>query len=244
MHISITNQKGGVGKTTIACHLAFAASEAGKKVLLVDLDTQGNASAILTRDTAISHKDGGATKIFEVNAINDAITKTEIGIDVLHGGKYLDSLDTKYTAKQALEIRSEIKKLPYDYVIYDTPPAIGLRQLAPLLWADRVIIPVEPSALSMSGLASVLDWIAKARNANPSLTEKILVNRYVRTSGQQIDAVAKLKGHFGSKVISAELGNRVAVSDALAHGVPAWHYENTDKDVADAWRGLLNTIEQ
>lgn len=238
--ITVVNQKGGVGKTTIACHLTFAVADKKKKVLLVDLDTQGNASQILTRNPTISKEAGGAELLFNGDEIKYSDAEME-GIKVLHGHPWLELLDRDQgMLKAAVAMRAKVRSLPFDYIVFDTPPSIGPRQVAPMFWSDLILIPVEPASLSMAGLASVFDTVKGAAKVNPGVAIRLVVNRFVHASAEQKRMRAELEQKMGKQII-AELSQRVHISDALARSVPVWRHSR-DKDLKGAWKDFTDRV--
>ena len=184
--VTVTNQKGGVGKTTSGVHLAFGLRDMGKKVLLADMDTQGNASAILSRDPRINTRPGGAEQLFQ-NVADLKGVETPSGIDLLHGHAFLEALDKEVAVGDTAQLRDYVRSLPYDYIIFDTPPALGVRQVAPMLWADHLVVPVEPTPLAAAGLAATIRVIKRLIDSgqNGELKWKLVVNRYKSTSKEQ-----------------------------------------------------------
>ena len=149
--LTAINQKGGVGKTTLAVHIALAGRDAGLSVLLIDFDTQGSASVILTRDLSIADTPGGAEKLFS-DPENLEPIQTPFEVDLLHGHQHLDRVDREFSLEDARALRGVLRDLPFDLVVIDTPPAVGTRHLAPLLWSDLALTPLEPTSSSLQGL--------------------------------------------------------------------------------------------
>jgi chromosome partitioning protein len=239
--ITVVNQKGGVGKTTIACHLVFAVAESGKTVLLVDLDTQGNASQILTGDPDISKKTGGAELLFKTgDEIHYSVGNMD-RIHILHGHPWLELLDHEQSLlDSAITMRAKIRDLPFDHIVFDTPPSIGPRQVAPMFWSDLILIPVEPASLSMAGLASVFDTVESASRVNPGVAIRLVINRYINSSTEQKRMRTTLEQKMGNLIIG-EFSQRVHISDALARSLPVWRHSR-DKKLKDAWKDFTNHI--
>jgi len=242
--ITVTNQKGGVGKTAVALHLAFAGQDRDRRVLFVDLDTQGNASATLSRDPKVSFRSGGAAVLFdggESEGGEIVPQETPTGIDLLHGHQRLDAVDASQTLEQAGgPIARRLRQLPHDLVVVDTPPAIGLRHLAPMLWADLCITPLEANAFSVAGLAQTLQTLGVARRLNPDLQHRTVINRHVRRSKEQARYLAELAHRV--ELTAPYLAQRVAVADALEQGVPVWRFRRATRDTRDQWHDLCEGV--
>lgn len=244
--IAVVNQKGGVGKTTIASHLAFAAQEEGKSVLVVDLDTQGNASQFLSKDMRISKKPGGSEQLFGTDPLVYKDTPHE-NLKLLHGHKRLQALDVRNNEilEMAMAIRKSVRKLPFDYVIFDTPPSLGPRLAAPLFWSDMVIIAIKPSMASLVGLEDTFETIADAKKRNPILDIRYVINLMNRSSSTQKKDCQGLHQKFGTNIIG-EFSSRQHVSDALDNFQPVWKYSR-DSKLKSEWREFakrtLNLVE-
>ena len=237
--VTITNQKGGVGKTTIAIHLAFALKQTGKRVCLVDLDTQGNASAILSRDPRINMSDGGAEALFYPD--RDITPKeTPSGIDLLHGHLNLERVDKEVTTSSAATLRDRVHALDYDFIVFDTPPSLGVRQLAALVWADIAAIPTKPAPMDIQGTASTIRVVKRLVESkqNPSLRWKIILNMVMANSREQNKVIEKIRKQFPTNLVQFTFGQRVGLSDCLAVGQPIWEFKGAPREVADAWRSL------
>lgn len=238
--LTVTNQKGGVGKTVLACHLAFAAVEAGRRTLLVDLDTQANASVTLTGNPSLTARDSGSAVLF--TGERPEPVQTETGIAVLHGHQHLDALDTRHDLQAALPARDRLRELPYDVAIIDTPPAIGLRHVGPILWCDLCLTPMEPAGYSIAGLAHTLNTLRFARRLNPGLRSQAIINRYIRRSSRHAYYLARLSRHI--ELAQPYLTLRVAVPDALDAGMPVWRFPRAARETREQWRRLCEELVQ
>mgnify|MGYP001952403728 CR=1 FL=1 len=237
--VTVTNQKGGVGKTTIGIHLAFALRQMDKSVCLVDMDTQGNASAILSRDARINMRPGGAEALFHQDEEIRPM-ETPSGIHLLHGHLELERIDKEVAASDATALRDRVRGLEYDYVIFDTPPSLGVRQLSALIWADVAAVPTKPSPMDAQGTAATIRVIKRLIESgqNPTLRWKILINMFVNSSKKQSELTDRFRTQFPENFVQFTFGQRVGLSDCLAVGKPIWEYGNTPREVADAWRSL------
>jgi chromosome partitioning protein len=166
---------------------------------------------MLARDAAVAQRSGGAAELFSEATPTPAATAA--GVDLLHGHQRLDEVDQRVGLSEAAGIRQRLLELPYDLVIVDTPPALGLRHLGPQVWADLVVTPLEPNSFSLLALGQTLAAIEEIRTLRPALQNRILINRFNKSSGQQNHYIAALAEHV--ELATPYLTLRVAVSDAL-----------------------------
>jgi chromosome partitioning protein len=249
--IVVVNQKGGVGKSTVAFHLAHAAlvKEIGNggKVLGIDLDSQGNLSQYLTGELdVIDDTDAGVGLLLEGKPVVMSHTSHPL-IDLLHGHSKLDRYDNDEEVEARAyspEIRSTIRGLGYDYVIIDTPPAVGLRHLAALYWADVAVIPMEPVVSGISGFQNVLSAIENHIAAlNPKLTWFALMNRANMRVKSHREKDAWMRKNYGKQVIGT-LSTRSAISDAMEESPaqPVWSRKGAPKELRDTWLEFCSKI--
>ncbi len=240
--IVVVNQKGGVGKSTVAFHLAHAALKNSKsKVLCIDLDSQGNLSQYLTCDLDIVKvSEGGVGLLFEGKQLQPTKT-THPQIDLLHGHEKLDKYDNDQDAEERAfspDTMKALRGLGYDCVIIDTPPAVGLRHLAALCWADTALIPMEPVVSGISGFQNVLSAIENMiAPINPGLRWFAVMNRANMRVRSHREKDAWMRKTYGKRVL-ATLTTRTAVSDAMEEtpAQPVWLRRGASKDLREGWR--------
>ena len=240
--IAQINQKGGVGKTTLGFHVAHRARELGRRTLVVDLDSQGNLTTALAGRDDLLNQTGGADLLFTAPA-SSAIITTPIAenLDLLHGHRRLDAIEGDFNPHQAASAqRSLLRSLPYDVIILDTPPTIGKRMVAAMLWTDLTLIPIEPASFSVAGLTSTLEMLGSARKLNPGLGYRVVVNRFNRGSKAQkarIDQISQ-----GIEVPEPYFTQRSAVAEAVELGLPVWRYRRADRALKELWSGFAQEV--
>lgn len=246
--IVVINQKGGPGKTTLAYHLAHAGVvDKHSRVLCLDMDSQGNLSQYLTDDLDISSvTEGGVGALFE-GASPQPMKTTHPQIDLLHGHSELDRYDSDDSAVELAWSKATpelLRGLGYDLVIIDTPPALGLRHVAPLFWADVAVIPLEPAATGITGFQNVLKLIDKeVTRSNPNLKWVGVINRANMRVKSHRDKDELMRELYGKKII-ATLTTRTAVADAMEESPakPVWAHRGAPRELREQWRNACQEI--
>ena len=245
--LAITNQKGGVGKTTTCVNLAASLAANYKKVLLVDLDPQGNASTGSGVDKAhLKHS------IYHVligkKTLNEVIVSSEKGgYHVAPSNRELAGAEVELVNELARETRLKQAlnglEQKYDYILLDCPPALNLVTVNALTAADSVMIPMQCEYYALEGLSDLVNTIKKVR---VNLNAKLEIEGLLRTMfdnrnmlAQQVSA--QLVSHFGDKVYSTVIPRNIRLAEAPSYGLPALIYDKTSRG-AQAYLELAKEI--
>lgn len=246
--ISIFNQKGGVGKTTTNINLSAYIAEAGKKVLTVDIDPQGNSTSGLGID-----KNELEYSIYDVimglNA-EKAIYNTIVpNFDILPSKVELAGAEIELTNKQDRELmlKSALDKIRdrYDYVFIDCPPSLGLLTINALVASDSVLIPIQCEFYALEGVGQLMNTIQLVKKGlNPELTiQGVVMSMFDGRTNLSIEVVEEAKKYFRDKVYMNIIPRNVKLAEAPSHGLPIMMYDKNSKG-AEAYRELaLEFIE-
>ncbi|WP_434716378.1 ParA family protein [Paraburkholderia sp. A3RO-2L] len=246
--ITVATQKGGVGKTTLAFNIAKAAADLyNLRTAVIDMEGQANVSIGLTGDLGIKKQvENGAHEIFTDGPFPEPI-QTHHGIDLYHGHIHMDRVDGDDDAADkgfSPELRAQIRGLPYDVIVIDTPPTVGLRFLAPLCWATTVVIPTDPDWAGVMGAQDTIEVINnQIVHENKGVKWVGVLNKYRKAVKDHRDWAEVVRKEFGKNLI-AEFGDRIAVASSRSSAEdprPVWKYSGATREVREEW---LNFCEK
>jgi ATPases involved in chromosome partitioning len=230
--ICIANQKGGVGKTTTSVNLSSALATLGKKVLLIDMDPQGNASSGLGIKRYDSQDNNSYHVLIGEKTLTEAIQNTYnpnlkistanpdlVGAEI----ELVDMPQREYRLKQAIATVAD----QFDYVFIDCPPSLGLLTLNALNAADSFLVPLQCEYYALEGLSQLLNTAGLIKkNLNPQLhIEGIVLTMFDIRNNLSHQVVTEIKTHFGDKVFNAVIPRNVRLSEAPSHGQSIFEYD-------------------
>jgi chromosome partitioning protein len=227
--IIFLNQKGGVGKTTSVVSLGAALAKLGKKVLLVDFDSQGNLTSSVSADGSIPGVYEVITK--QISAVEACQSTSITNLYVLSGNINIAGLNVELVDEDNRNffVREVLAPLDeeYDYILGDCPPSVGLVTVNALVWAQHVIIPLQCEYLAMEGLNQVMRTVASVRRSlNPSLDFLgILFTMYSKRNKLAYEVVEDVSNYFSEKVFKSIIPRNVRLSEAPSHGLPIFAYD-------------------
>ncbi|MCX7062451.1 MAG: ParA family protein [Nevskia sp.] len=229
--IAIANQKGGVGKTTTTINLAASLAATRRRVLLVDLDAQGNATMGCGVDK-YRLKWSVRDVLLEAVTARDAITTSEgLGFNVLPANADMTEAEIKLrdmpAGDFALKLALESVAIDYDYILIDCPPALSKLTVNAFVAADGVLIPMQCEYYALEGLTALVDTIKKIQRViNPRLEiDGLLRTMFDPRNNLSNEVSAQLTEHFGDKVYRTLVPRNVRLAEAPSHGVPVMTYD-------------------
>jgi chromosome partitioning protein len=254
--ISILNQKGGCGKTTTAVNLSAALALLGKKVLVIDMDPQANAT------TAFGVQKNEENSVYRVltgeQTMDEAIVPTEIsGLDVLPSHISLSGAEVELSKDIGFPfiLKESMDGLldDYDYVLLDVPPSLGILTINSLVAADSVIIPIQAEFYALEGMADLLDAmnLVESRLKSPSPIKGILITLYDSRTRLGRDVYRNVKQYFGDReyIFKTTIPRNVKLAEAPSHGKPCIIYDEecigteAYNDLAKEFLSLSNDLE-
>lgn len=246
--IAIANQKGGVGKTTTAVNLAAALGELGRRVLLVDIDPQGNASSGM----GVNKRQLEATTydiLIGQATAEDVLTSTKFAnVDILPANITLAGAEVELVETEHRESMLKRALLPvregYDYILTDCPPSLGLITLNALSAADTLLIPAQCEYYALEGLSQLITTVRTVKHLyNPSIEiEGVLLTMFDGRLNLTVQVVQEIKKFFPRKVYKTVIPRNVRISEAPSFGQPVLYYDKHSRG-SEAYRDLALEID-
>lgn len=233
--IAIANQKGGVGKTTTSVNLSACLATLGKRILLVDIDPQGNATSGFGLDKSKIKRSMYNVLVDDVS-IEEIIASTEIeNLKIVPATIQLAGAEIELVSVMSREtkLKRAIDKVKYeyDYVIIDCPPSLGLLTINSLTAATSVLVPIQCEFYALEGLSQLMNTVALVqKNLNPILElEGVVLTMFDSRTNLSIQVVDEVKNHFRQKVYRTMIPRNVRLSEAPSHGQPVILYDPKSK---------------
>jgi chromosome partitioning protein len=233
--LALANQKGGVGKTTTSVNLSASLAATKRKVLLIDLDPQGNATMGVGVDKNALQKTFCDCLLDGVDPRDVLLPIDNVGIDLLPANADMTAAEVDLmraeNAERRLKNSIAVIKHQYDYVLIDCPPALNMLTLNALVASDGVIIPMQCEYYALEGLTALMDTINQVR---ATVNTKLQIEGLLRTmfdprNTLSNDVSAQLIEHFGERVYRTIVPRNVRLAEAPSHGLPALFYDKNSR---------------
>ena len=245
--IAVLNQKGGVGKTTTAVNVGAYLAKAGKSVLLVDLDPQGNATSGLGIDKQNLQETLYDALFNHPIAPNILMDTSVSGLQILPSNANLAGAEVQLVSalQRELQLRQMLEQFSHDIALIDCPPSLGLLTVNALSAADYVLIPVQTEYYALEGLGQLLSVIQRVKEAiNPSLEILgVLLTMFDSRTSLSDQVMNEVKKHFADKVFSTVIPRNVRLAEAPSFGEPISEHDKWSKG-ARAYKQLAKEIMQ
>ena len=247
--IAIANQKGGVGKTTTAINLSACLAEAGKKVLTIDLDPQGNTTSGLGVNKN-EHEKTTYELLIGQNSIEECLLKEVLpGLDVLPSNVNLSGAEIELIGIRQKEfiLKKEIDKVRdnYDFVIIDCPPSLNMLTVNAMTTADTVLVPIQCEYYALEGLSQLIHTINLVKQRlNPNLElEGVVFTMYDARTNLSLQVVENVKSNLKNTVYKTIIPRNVRLAEAPSHGMPITLYDSRSAG-AESYRLLAEEVIQ
>jgi len=236
--ISVINQKGGVGKTTTVINLAAGLTMKGKKILVIDLDPQGNA----TTGFGLSNTENSELTIYSVlngnKKISEVVQSTKLdNLNLVTSNVDLSGLEVETAGdnRRAFKLKDELASIlndsgsSYDYILIDCPPSLSLLTIMALVASDELVVPLQTEFFALEGLTQLMKTIERIKfNLNPLLIIRgILLTMYDKRNKLSGEVELEARNYFKEKVYQTVVPRNVRLSEAPSHGVPVLLYDKT-----------------
>jgi chromosome partitioning protein len=245
--IAVANQKGGVGKTTTSINLSACIAYRGKKVLLIDLDPQGNATTGLGVDKSTTELSTYDALINEESLKNVIIDTCQENLKLSPSSISLAGAEVElvsmFSRENKLKIAVDEVRDDYDYIFIDCPPALGLLTLNALTAADTVLVPIQCEFFALEGLSQLMDTVKKVQkflNRN-LIVEGVVMTMFDVRTNLSVEVVEEVRKHFGDKVYQSIIPRNVKLSEAPSYGLPIIKYDLRSKG-SEAYLKLADEV--